>query len=139
MLRFVLYFGLAAPGNDQQCRNTERVVERGERIHHVTETGVLTHGHRFSPGEKRSERDSDCLTFACRANVIQRRIIDHVVDQRSQKGARHPGILRIPKGAQLVDERESADHDFKTQVYVELKTLGLVRDPRGRQCRAIVR
>ncbi len=138
MLRFVLYFGLAAPSNDEQRRNTKRVVERGQRIHHVTESGVLTHGHRFPPGEKRSERDPDCLAFACCAYVIQRRITDHVVDKRGKKGARYSGILRITKATQLIDERESADHDFKTPAYAEVRTLGLARDPRGRPRPAIV-
>ena len=64
MLRFVLYFGLAAPSNDEQRRNTKRVVERGQRIHHVTESGVLTHGHRFPPGEKRSELTPNAPTVA---------------------------------------------------------------------------
>ena len=93
MLGFVLYFGLAAPCNDQQRRDTKRVVERGERVHHVTEAGVLAHGHRFPPGQKRSEGNPNCLAFARGADVIQRGITAHVVDQRGQKGTRHPGIL----------------------------------------------
>src|SRR5437773_6760825 len=131
MLRLVFYFGLATPGNYEQRRNAKRVIERCERIHHVTKAGVLTHSHRFSPREKRSECDSNCLTFARRAHVIQRRITDHVVDQGGQKGTRHSGILRITKPTQVIDERESADHDFKTLDSLELRTLGLARDPRG--------
>src|SRR4029453_11085329 len=113
MLRLLFYFGLAAPCNYEQGRNTKRVVERSERIDHVTEAGVLTHGHRFPPGEKRSDRDPDCPAFARRADVIQRRITAHVVDQRGQKGTRYSGVLRITKATQVIDERESADHDFK--------------------------
>src|SRR5436305_125842 len=83
----------AAPCNDQQRRDTKRVVEQGERVHHVTEAGVLAHGHRFPPGQKRSEGNPNCLAFARGADVIQRGITAHVVDQRGQKGTRHPGIL----------------------------------------------
>ncbi len=91
-----------------------------------------------APSEKRSERDPDCLAFACCAYVIQRRITDHVVDKRGKKGARYSGILRITKATQLIDERESADHDFKTPDSLKLRTLGLARDPRGRPRPAIV-
>ena len=138
MLRLVFYFRLAAPGNDEQRRNAKRVVERGEGIHHVTEAGVLTHYYRFPPREKRSESDPDCFAFARRADVIQRGITDHVVDQGGQKRARHSGILRITKPMEVIDERASADHDFKTPDSLKLRTLGLARDPRGRPRPAIV-
>jgi hypothetical protein len=81
MLRLVFYPGLAAPGHDEQRRNLKWIIERRERVDHVSKPRVLAHRHRFSPGQGRSEGDPDRLALARRADVIERRIVDDVIEK----------------------------------------------------------
>jgi hypothetical protein len=92
VLRLVVQAGLAAPGHDQQGRDAERGIERGQRIDGVAEPRVLAHDGRLQPRQPRAGGDGHRLALAGRADIAERPVAGGAVDQRGQEAARDTGV-----------------------------------------------
>ncbi len=105
VLRLVGDSRLSSPRDDQQLRKTKRPRQRGERADGVTQSRILHHRDapavRHAPAQRRSSRPCERhaghqrhrVAFIRHGDIVQRFVLQHIVDERREIGA---GNSRIP-------------------------------------------
>src|SRR5215472_13166776 len=92
MLRLVLEPRLAAPGGDEEARDAEGVIERGQRVDGVAETRILKHDDALPPSEPGARCDRHRLALARRADIVEIPGADDAIDERRQEATGHAAI-----------------------------------------------
>ena len=92
MLGLVVECRLTAPGNDEECGDTKREIERGQRVHGIAEPRVLAHHDGSPAGQPGTSGDRHGLALARRADIVEAPITDNAIDQRCEEAAGHTGI-----------------------------------------------
>ena len=110
VLRLVLVAGFAAPGDDQQSRDAEGMIERRQRVDGVAQPTVLHHHRRASPAQPGPGGDGDRLPLAGRTHVRRVAPAGDAVDERRQVAARHAGVEPCAADGSGIQEGVGLDH-----------------------------